>query len=853
VKLKINPDALAQLDPVQRRAVEVKLLELEDLRRANPLVFYEPHPKQVEFHSSREPLKCFLGGNRSHVGSTLVRMADGSVREIDKIRRGDRVVGVDVEGNCSPCDVLEVFCNGFAPCKRFVFGRGNTEVEVSATPEHRVVMDRFSQGPRVVPLGVAEPRSGVVRALGFEPETEGEHEEFAMLLGLLLGDGSFTDRGVRGRVCVFHNTEDDLMALMRDEAASVALRLSPRISGESACLVAERPSPRGWFLDFAQDVLGLDCNAHEKQMPDCVWTWSNEAVGRLLAGLFLTDGWVEKGRRVGIQLTSPRLIEEIRELLEVRFGVYGGATKRRIYPKATHRDAYTLCVSSLPCLARFRDAVPLIGRKRAELDRTVATVARQHDSRLLRFRESYDLGEQLVWDLKVAHPDSMFLLANGVVTHNSGKTTAGMIDDLIQALDRESVPDHLKGFKFRDPPFFCRIVIPDLTNTLDKVVLQKVRDWCPPSQLKGGSVEQAWQDKMRVLTFKNGSYFQFFSNDQDVDKFGGAALHRIHYDEEPREDIRKESLMRLIDYGGDELFTMTPLQGLSWTYTDIFEPWEKGELEEATVITVDMDDNPHLNEATKVRVLSGLTAEERKARKSGLFVHFAGLIYPKFSTERHVVPELVELPNDPIVPLGGIDNGIRNMAGVLLTFLDPDDVLWVFDELPIQGKTVAEVAGAFNERWAYWQCAPRWTIIDPASRRREEQTGKSIRDAYREAGVMTIVGLNDHLTGFNAVKERLETDRLKVTANCTELIREFRKYRWRKESSRSDDAPKEAPIRKDDHLLDALRYICLSPMVCPKRPPVNESETMKDRLLREHLAQISRPRIEHPSGPGVFA
>lgn len=436
--------------------------------------------------------------------------------------------------------------------------------------------------------------------------------------------------------------------------------------------------------------------------------------------------------------------------------------------------------------------------------------------------------------------------------NRSGKTTAGMIDNLIQAIDRSAVPEHLQSFKFRDPPFFCRIIIPDLTNTLDKVVLQKVRDWCPPEQLKGASVEQAWQDKMRVLTFKNGSYFQFFSNDQEVDKFGGAALHRIQYDEEPREDIRKESLMRLIDFGGDELFTMTPLQGMSWTYTDIYEPWEKGELTEATVITVDMDDNPHLNEQAKVRVLSGLTSEEREARKSGRFVHFAGLIYPQFHTSRHVIPELTELPEN-IKTLAMIDNGIRHMAGICLAFLDEDDVLTVFDELPLQGMTVERVCEAFHLRWAQWGSQPRWSIIDPASKRREEQTGKSIRDAYRSHGIVTLLGNNDHSAGFNAVKERLENDRLRITANCPELIREVKRYRWRSPSSRSDDDPKEAPIRKDDHLLDALRYGCMAPMVRPKKLSAEEPLSMKQQMLRAHLKRLSNPTIDHPSGPGVFA
>jgi len=438
--------------------------------------------------------------------------------------------------------------------------------------------------------------------------------------------------------------------------------------------------------------------------------------------------------------------------------------------------------------------------------------------------------------------------------NRSGKTTAGIVDDLIQTLDPDVVPEHLLPYKHFQPPFYCRIIIPDLTNTLDKVVLQKVREWAPPAQLAGGTLDRAWSEKQRVLTFANGSWWQFFSNDQDLDKFGGAALHRVHYDEEPREDIRKESLMRLIDYGGDEVFTMTPLLGMSWMFVDIYEPWTEGRLTDATIVLVDMDENPHLDAKTKERALAGLSHEERAARKSGRFVHFAGLIYDTFDVARHVHPELDEVPRDaPLVLLGGIDNGIRHMAAVLLTFLDADDVLWVFDELPLQGLTVSAVAEQFLDRCARWGIRTRFNIIDPASRRTEEQTGRSIRDAYRAAGVSTLLGVNDRLAGINAVKERLEGDRLRVTANCTELIREFKRYRWARQAAGENEA-KETPVRRDDHLLDALRYICMSPTVRPKRPSLTPSQTLQDRILRANLERLNGTAApEHPLGGGIFA
>ncbi len=70
----------------------------------------------------------------------------------------------------------------------------------------------------------------------------------------------------------------------------------------------------------------------------------------------------------------------------------------------------------------------------------------------------------------------------------------------------------------------------------------------------------AFDKQQRVLRFKNGSWIQFNSSEQDREKLGGVALHRIVYDEEPRQEVRNECLTRLIDYDGEELFAYSSSQ-----------------------------------------------------------------------------------------------------------------------------------------------------------------------------------------------------------------------------------------------------------------------------------------------------
>lgn len=444
--------------------------------------------------------------------------------------------------------------------------------------------------------------------------------------------------------------------------------------------------------------------------------------------------------------------------------------------------------------------------------------------------------------------------------NRSGKTTAGIVDDVIQAVDRSCLPERLLPYKCWEPPFYCRIIVPDFTSTLEGVIFQKLREWVPRDQLVGGGFDKAYDKARRRLHFKCGSWFDFLTFEQDLDKFGGAALHRVHYDEEPPAPIRRESMMRLIDFGGDELFTMTPLQGMSWMFDEIWEPWTKGKLDEATVVLVDMDDNPHLDERTKNRALAGLSHEERQARKSGRFVHFAGMIYDDFSRNDHVIPQLHELPSNVFL-LSGIDPGIRHMAAVLWAYVDSTDRMVVFDELALQGHTVAQVAEAIhlvNRKWARviegkaFPITPAPYVIDPAARNVSHQTGRSDQMEFTDHGIITIVGQNSVTAGINRVKERLQSHRLLVCANCPNLIDQFRKYRWQS-PSRTENDPKEQPVKKDDHLLDALRYMVMSR---PQAPREEESEGWMpplERAARRHQRGRRKREIPKTSMGGIFA
>lgn len=454
--------------------------------------------------------------------------------------------------------------------------------------------------------------------------------------------------------------------------------------------------------------------------------------------------------------------------------------------------------------------------------------------------------------------------------NRSGKSTGGTNDDLIQCCDAEVLPPWLLPYKRWHHPVEWRVITPNLTTTLEGVVLPLFKKWTPKSQLFKGSWDRAYNQRLRKLQFANGSTIDFLTHDMDLDAFSGAALHGVRCDEEPKghkgRQIYEESLMRVLDYGGDFRMTFTPLFGLSWAYHELTRRGEPRWDDEVQVVTVDMDDNPHLDEQQKERVLARYSDVQREARKSGRFIHFAGVIYPEWDPDVHVVPS-DDVPFDdggaPLVhAYQAIDPGRDHPAGYVWAWVDDEDLLVVYDRMKLRGATVEEAAAEILAREAKHGITPRWRVIDPSARNKSHATGRSIQDEYRKHKIHTIPGQNSRLAGYNRVSERLKKGRgpggLVVMAHCSNpddpdlpaLIEEFPEYRW-KSATKGESAGREEPIKVKDDELDALRYLVMSNPRGPRtpdpedQPPENAADYERwerSQMLKGHLKRVMKGR-----------
>jgi phage terminase large subunit-like protein len=393
--------------------------------------------------------------------------------------------------------------------------------------------------------------------------------------------------------------------------------------------------------------------------------------------------------------------------------------------------------------------------------------------------------------------------------NRSGKTVGGIMEDIWWSTGKHPF------LNLPQRPMEGRIVTVDFTYGLNQIIIPKLKQWIPPSELRGGSWFTAYDAGLRVLNFENGSTIELMSYEQDMEKFAGVPRDWTHFDEEPPKPIYDECQARLIDRAGRSWITMTPLDGMTWVYDLLYEPGITGN-PGVDVIQVDMAENPYIDPESRDEYLSNLDEDDIAARKEGNFVQLGGLVYKIFKPEIHVID-----PVDPVEFSGqnykhymSLDHGFNNPTAVLWHAADVDNRVYTFDEHYVAGMTIDFHAKIIKQKELEHKRNPDMRICDPALAQRQGVTGTSIQTEYAIRGVGMVLGNNDVITGVAKVNQYLAIQAdgkpsWRITRNCANLIKEIARLRWKTWASKkqaADNNPYDQIHKKDDHACDSARY-----------------------------------------------
>jgi phage terminase large subunit-like protein len=374
--------------------------------------------------------------------------------------------------------------------------------------------------------------------------------------------------------------------------------------------------------------------------------------------------------------------------------------------------------------------------------------------------------------------------------------------------------------KTPEGPIRGRVVAVDFLNGVDKIILPLYKQWLPKSYLIDGSWEKSYSRERHVLTLNNGSFVEFMSQDQDLDKFAGSSRHFIHFDEECPKTVYQECIARLVDTGGVWWMSQTPVQGMEWIYDDIYMPAKEGK-KNIGIVEATMEDNPSLSREAIARFIGELSEEERLIRTKGQYVHLGGSVFPDFSPSTHCLEKGAFVPTPEHRIIRTMDSGYTNPTVWLWLAVDDKNNVTVFKEHHAAKKTVAEHATIVNQITRDLERdfgIKVWlTTGDPAIKQTKEHTGTSILQEYQRHGIYIAVDMipKDRRIGLERIRQYLKWNKksnrpyLMITDDCPNLIAELPKLRWQKWASPkvADQNNKKEDIRdKDNHCYDALKY-----------------------------------------------
>lgn len=267
---------------------------------------------------------------------------------------------------------------------------------------------------------------------------------------------------------------------------------------------------------------------------------------------------------------------------------------------------------------------------------------------------------------------------------------------------------------------------------------------------------------------------------------------------------------------------------------------------------LDNGDDYHLITASTLENQNNLPADYIKALLAqpedyvkrfvyGSFDSFSGQIFEEFNPSIHVIQPF-QIPNT-WERIRGIDHGQAHATGCLWSAIDYVGNMYIYQEYKQPNEVVSKHVEAIKRMSLIRTTSGQtmedvyaYTVIDPSTHMKtREKDGHhfSVADEYLDAGIATIPAQNDVIAGINRTKEYMRIDpdayhptlrvdgeplkgapRLYIFSTCPDLIEEIQQYRWKQAfgvtTNPDSDIVKERPVKRNDDLVDPLRYLIMS-------------------------------------------
>lgn len=233
-----------------------------------------------------------------------------------------------------------------------------------------------------------------------------------------------------------------------------------------------------------------------------------------------------------------------------------------------------------------------------------------------------------------------------------------------------------------------------------------------------------------------------------------------------------------------------------------------------------LDDNPYLTEKYKSDLKKEYTGMWYKRYILGEWAVAHGLIYDGFDHDNTYNKEM-EAPNYYIC---GIDYGTSNATAAVLCAISPnrwpqirvEDEYYYDSEKKGRSKTDGELAEDIYEFLRYKNITA--VYVDPSA--------ASIKLELRRKNLPVLDAKNDVIEGIKQTAKFIGQKNLLIHKKCLTLLDCIQSYAW---DPKAADQGEDRPLKKRDHVMDALRYACYTAF------PSGDFSHPDDHLTNEQL------------------
>jgi len=301
-------------------------------------------------------------------------------------------------------------------------------------------------------------------------------------------------------------------------------------------------------------------------------------------------------------------------------------------------------------------------------------------------------------------------------------------------------------------------------------------------------------------------------------------------------------------------------EGKNWTYKQFV--LGRGirtaqDLEKYRIVKAPSNENTYLPE-DYLDVLNSYTGDLFERYVKASWNVFEGQIFPDFHREIHVIKPFA-MPAE-WKRIGGIDHGERNPSTFLWCAVTNRGDLIFYREYKKEGEFVDQHVRNIKDLNAGEDLD--YIEIDPSVKSVRGGSGRKVDTEYKEEWIKTFgeqmpmrYANNDVNAGIARVHKYLRLDparehiatkkkgapRVYIFDTCNQLIDELEGYKWKKIIPTNENDPDEAPRKKDDHLVDPMRYIIMSRPDISQGSVVNKHEIKRKQEKLDPNSQI----LEH--------